>query len=114
MWPTKVHGLLQLRNKDDKDLKKEPDLLRENLLRRFPASLRWICFFVVVSLGKVARERIPGELSPSNYPGRHVARDEYPQRHVARDEYPQRHVAREGVEMSLGIVVNVVVREDTN
>ncbi|GKB81844.1 hypothetical protein Tco_0948739, partial [Tanacetum coccineum] len=46
------------------------------------------------SLGKVARERIPGELSPSNYPGRHVA----------RDEYPHRHVAREGVEMSLGIV----------
>ncbi|GJU93074.1 hypothetical protein Tco_1317830 [Tanacetum coccineum] len=37
------------------------------------------------SLGKVARERIPGELSLSNYPGRHVARDEYPQRHVARD-----------------------------
>ncbi|GJW56009.1 ALP1-like protein, partial [Tanacetum coccineum] len=46
------------------------------------------------SLGKVARERIPGELSPSNYPGRHVA----------RDTYPQRHVARESVEMSLGIV----------
>ncbi|GJQ96383.1 probable serine/threonine-protein kinase PIX13 [Tanacetum coccineum] len=55
--------------------------------------------FIQVSLGKVARERIPGELSPSNYPGRHVA----------RDEYPQRHVAREGVEMPLGIVVNVVV-----
>ncbi|GKD31339.1 hypothetical protein Tco_1242117, partial [Tanacetum coccineum] len=51
------------------------------------------------SLGKVARERIPGELSPSDYPGRHVA----------RDKYPQRHVARESVEMSLGIVVNVVV-----
>ncbi|GKD81459.1 hypothetical protein Tco_1348298 [Tanacetum coccineum] len=51
------------------------------------------------SLGKVTRERIPDELSPSNYPGRHVA----------WDEYPQRHVAREGVEMSLGIVVNVVV-----
>ncbi|GJU49011.1 phospholipase-like protein [Tanacetum coccineum] len=49
------------------------------------------------SLGKVARERIPGELSPSNYPGRHVA----------RDEYPQRHVAREGVEMSLGIVMDL-------
>ncbi|GJU89582.1 hypothetical protein Tco_1302005 [Tanacetum coccineum] len=47
----------------------------------------------IYSLGKVARERIPGELSPSNYPGRHVA----------RDEYLQRHVAREGVEMSLGI-----------
>ncbi|GKF43401.1 hypothetical protein Tco_0129953, partial [Tanacetum coccineum] len=29
--------------------------------------------------------RIPGELSPSNYPGRHVARDEYLQRHVARE-----------------------------
>ncbi|GKE03943.1 endoglucanase 14-like protein, partial [Tanacetum coccineum] len=34
------------------------------------------------------------ELSPSNYPGRHVA----------RDTYPQRHVARESEEMSLGIV----------
>ncbi|GKG57210.1 hypothetical protein Tco_0584636, partial [Tanacetum coccineum] len=45
----------------------------------------------------VARERIPGELSLSNYPGRHVARDEYPQRHVARDS----------LEMSLGIMVNV-------
>ncbi|GKD37728.1 kinase RLK-Pelle-WAK family protein, partial [Tanacetum coccineum] len=51
-------------------------------------------------LGKVARERIPGELSPSNYPGRHVA----------QDKYSQRHVARESVEMSLGIVVNVVVK----
>ncbi|GJY65755.1 hypothetical protein Tco_0467993 [Tanacetum coccineum] len=50
------------------------------------------------SLGKVARERIPGELSPSNYPGRHVA----------RDEYPQRHVAREGVKMSMGIVWNML------
>ncbi|PWA57105.1 BUB1-related (BUB1: budding uninhibited by benzymidazol 1) [Artemisia annua] len=29
---------LQLRNKDDKDLKKETDLLRENPLRHFPAS----------------------------------------------------------------------------
>nr|GEW38632.1 hypothetical protein [Tanacetum cinerariifolium] len=45
--------------------------------------------------GDIARERIPGELSPSTYPGRHVA----------RDEYPQRHVAREGVKMSLRIVV---------
>ncbi|GJX87171.1 hypothetical protein Tco_0339185 [Tanacetum coccineum] len=54
------------------------------------------------SLGKVARERIPGELSPSKYPGRHVA----------GDEYPQRHVPREGVKMSLGIVVNVVVVEE--
>ncbi|GJS00904.1 putative mitochondrial protein [Tanacetum coccineum] len=52
------------------------------------------CFAICWSLGKVARERIPGELSPSNYPGRHVA----------RDKYPQRHVARESVEMSLGIV----------
>ncbi|GJU96160.1 reverse transcriptase domain, reverse transcriptase zinc-binding domain protein, partial [Tanacetum coccineum] len=52
------------------------------------------------SLGKVARERIPGELSPSNYPGRHVA----------RDKYPQRHVARESVEMSLGIVVKEAKR----
>ncbi|GJV84492.1 hypothetical protein Tco_1524390 [Tanacetum coccineum] len=51
------------------------------------------------SLGKVARERIPGELSPSTYPGRHVA----------RDEFPQRQVARERREMSLGIMVNVVV-----
>ncbi|GJT39611.1 zinc finger, CCHC-type containing protein [Tanacetum coccineum] len=51
-------------------------------------------FDKVESLGKVARERIPGELSPSNYPGRHVA----------RDKYPQRHVARESVKMSLGIV----------
>ncbi|GJU75321.1 zinc knuckle CX2CX4HX4C containing protein [Tanacetum coccineum] len=56
-----------------------------------------------VSLGKVAREKIPDELSPSNYPGPHVA----------RDEYPQQHVAREGVEMSLGIVVNVVVHNET-
>ncbi|GJZ35776.1 mediator of RNA polymerase II transcription subunit 11 [Tanacetum coccineum] len=53
------------------------------------------------SLGKVARERIPGELSPSTYPGRHVA----------RDKYPQRHVAREGVKMSLGIVRIVRVLE---
>ncbi|GKD40239.1 hypothetical protein Tco_1260446 [Tanacetum coccineum] len=51
------------------------------------------------SLGKVARERIPGELSPTTYP----------ERHVARDEFPQRQVARERREMSLGIVVNVVV-----
>ncbi|GJR98994.1 RNA-directed DNA polymerase, eukaryota, reverse transcriptase zinc-binding domain protein [Tanacetum coccineum] len=55
--------------------------------------------FPVLSLGRVARERIPGELSPSNYLGRHVA----------RDEYPQRLVAVEGVKMSLGIMVNVVV-----
>ncbi|GJT41076.1 hypothetical protein Tco_0940941 [Tanacetum coccineum] len=46
------------------------------------------------SLGKVARERIPGELSPTTYP----------ERHVARDEFPQRQVARERREMSLGIV----------
>ncbi|GJV95345.1 hypothetical protein Tco_1546922 [Tanacetum coccineum] len=32
------------------------------------------------SLWKVARESIPGELSHSTYPGRHVARDWYPQR----------------------------------
>ncbi|GJX53784.1 retrotransposon protein, putative, ty3-gypsy subclass [Tanacetum coccineum] len=48
------------------------------------------------SLGKVARESISGELSPSTYPGRHVA----------RDWYPQRQVAREGVELSLGIVID--------
>ncbi|GJQ92370.1 ribonuclease H-like domain-containing protein [Tanacetum coccineum] len=54
------------------------------------------------SLGKVARERIPGELSPSNYPGRHVA----------RDKYPQRHVARESVEMSLGIVIRYAIRHN--
>ncbi|GJT58908.1 hypothetical protein Tco_1002441 [Tanacetum coccineum] len=53
------------------------------------------------SLGKVARERIPGELSPSTYPGRHVA----------RDEFPQRQVARERREMSLEIMVNVVVSD---
>ncbi|GJY06315.1 hypothetical protein Tco_0373369 [Tanacetum coccineum] len=40
------------------------------------------------------RESIPDELSPSNYPGRHVA----------RDLYPQRQVAREGLDLSLGIV----------
>ncbi|GJY43465.1 hypothetical protein Tco_0431678 [Tanacetum coccineum] len=51
------------------------------------------------SLGKVVRESIPGELSSSTYP----------RRHVTRDWYPQRQVAREGVELSLGIVVNVVV-----
>ncbi|GKD67308.1 hypothetical protein Tco_1309416 [Tanacetum coccineum] len=51
------------------------------------------------SLGKVAPESIHGELSPSTYPGRHVA----------RDWYPQRQIAREGVELSLRIVVNVVV-----
>ncbi|GJX24122.1 hypothetical protein Tco_0228567 [Tanacetum coccineum] len=45
------------------------------------------------SVGKVARERIPGELSPSTYPGRHVA----------WDEFPQRQVARERREMSLGL-----------
>ncbi|GJS77580.1 hypothetical protein Tco_0727461 [Tanacetum coccineum] len=59
---------------------------------------------VYIVAREVARERIPGELSPSNYPGRHVA----------RDEYPQRHVAREGVKMSLGIVVNVVVLLETH
>ncbi|GJR29957.1 mediator of RNA polymerase II transcription subunit 11 [Tanacetum coccineum] len=53
------------------------------------------------SLGKVAQERIPGELSPSTYPGRHVT----------RDKYPQWHVAREGVKMSLGIVRIVRVLE---
>ncbi|GJV40315.1 hypothetical protein Tco_1418755 [Tanacetum coccineum] len=46
------------------------------------------------SLEKVARERIPGDLSPSTYP----------RRHVARDEFPQRQVARERREMSLGIM----------
>ncbi|GJX07360.1 hypothetical protein Tco_0195292, partial [Tanacetum coccineum] len=46
------------------------------------------------SLGKVVRESIPGELSSSTYP----------RRHVTRDWYPQRQVAREGVELSLGIV----------
>nr|GEX07521.1 hypothetical protein [Tanacetum cinerariifolium] len=46
------------------------------------------------SLGKVARESIPDELSPSMYPGRHVV----------RDYYPQRQVARERVELSLGKV----------
>nr|GFA19316.1 hypothetical protein [Tanacetum cinerariifolium] len=46
------------------------------------------------SLGKVARERIPGVLSPSTCHGRHVA----------RDWYSQRQVAREGVKLSLGIV----------
>ncbi|GJV16704.1 flavonol 4'-sulfotransferase [Tanacetum coccineum] len=47
-----------------------------------------------MSLGKVARERIPGELSPSTYLGRHVA----------RDEFLQRQVARKRREMSLGIM----------
>ncbi|GJV01755.1 ALP1-like protein [Tanacetum coccineum] len=51
-----------------------------------------------VLLGIVAGERIPVELSPSNIP----------QRHVARERYPQRQVARESPELSLGIVVNVV------
>ncbi|GJQ94055.1 hypothetical protein Tco_0005194 [Tanacetum coccineum] len=37
--------------------------------------------------------------TPSTYPGRHVA----------RDLFPQRHVAWERLEMSMGIVVNVVV-----
>ncbi|GKA60533.1 ALP1-like protein [Tanacetum coccineum] len=50
-----------------------------------------------VLLGIVAGERIPVELSPSNIP----------QRHVARERYPQRQVARESPELSLGIVVNV-------
>ncbi|GJY40842.1 topless-related protein 3-like protein [Tanacetum coccineum] len=49
------------------------------------------------SLGNVARESIPGELFPSTYLGRHVA----------RDLYPQRQVAREGLDLSLGIVVDV-------
>ncbi|GJV78702.1 retrotransposon protein, putative, ty3-gypsy subclass [Tanacetum coccineum] len=53
------------------------------------------------SLEKVARERIPGELSPSTYP----------RRHVARDWFPQRQITRESLEISLGIVVNVVVAE---
>ncbi|GKC08019.1 hypothetical protein Tco_0999629, partial [Tanacetum coccineum] len=44
--------------------------------------------------GDIARESIPGELSLSIYPGRHVA----------RDWYPQRQVAREGVDLSLRIV----------
>ncbi|GJY85796.1 hypothetical protein Tco_0499822 [Tanacetum coccineum] len=52
----------------------------------------------------VAQERIPFELSPTTYPGRHVA----------RDTYPQRQVARESPDLSLGIVVNVVVRVKAN
>ncbi|GKA53565.1 hypothetical protein Tco_0746880 [Tanacetum coccineum] len=47
---------------------------------------------------QVARESIPDELSPSTYPGRHVA----------RDGFPQRQVALESLKMSLEIVVNVV------
>ncbi|GKE24784.1 hypothetical protein Tco_1436296, partial [Tanacetum coccineum] len=54
-----------------------------------------------MSLGKVARERISGELSLSIYL----------RRQVPRDWYPQRQVAREGVDLSLGIVVNVIVTE---
>nr|GEV14774.1 RNA-directed DNA polymerase, eukaryota [Tanacetum cinerariifolium] len=46
------------------------------------------------SPGKVVRESIPGELSLSIYPGRHVS----------RDWYPQRQVSREGVDLSLGKV----------
>ncbi|GJW34431.1 gypsy type transposase [Tanacetum coccineum] len=45
-------------------------------------------------LGKVIRERFPGELSPSIYPGR---------------QYPQRQVAREGVDLSLGIVASIAL-----
>ncbi|GJS62522.1 retrotransposon protein, putative, ty3-gypsy subclass [Tanacetum coccineum] len=44
--------------------------------------------------GDIARESIPGELSPSIYP----------ERHVAQDWFPQRQVAREGVDLSLGTV----------
>ncbi|GKA29601.1 hypothetical protein Tco_0715846 [Tanacetum coccineum] len=36
------------------------------------------------SIGKVARESIPDELSPSTYPGRHVARDWY--LHIEREK----------------------------
>nr|GEV95997.1 hypothetical protein [Tanacetum cinerariifolium] len=50
----------------------------------------------VLSPGKVAREGIRDELSPSTYPGRHVA----------GDWFLQRQVARESLEMSLGIVVS--------
>ncbi|GJV48648.1 hypothetical protein Tco_1438860 [Tanacetum coccineum] len=67
----------------------------------FEMSLRIGEMFVVIvplgsvkeSLGKVARERILGELSPSTYP----------ERQVTRDKYPQRHVAREWLKMSLRI-----------
>ncbi|GJQ98042.1 hypothetical protein Tco_0009181 [Tanacetum coccineum] len=52
------------------------------------------------SLGKVVRERIPGELSPSTYPGRHVA----------RDEFPQRQVVRERREISLGLCFIVIIQ----
>ncbi|GJU60058.1 F-box domain containing protein [Tanacetum coccineum] len=52
-----------------------------------------------VSLGIVAGEGIPVELSPANIP----------QRQVARERYPQRHVARESTEFSPGKVYNVVV-----
>ncbi|GJS75927.1 ribonuclease H-like domain, reverse transcriptase, RNA-dependent DNA polymerase [Tanacetum coccineum] len=55
------------------------------------------------SHGKVARERIPGELSPTTYP----------ERHVARDEFTQRQVARERREMSLGIVEDQMCSMDT-
>nr|GEX61436.1 hypothetical protein [Tanacetum cinerariifolium] len=52
------------------------------------------------SLGNVAWKSIPSELSPSSYL----------RKHVAWDLYPQRQVAREGLNLSLGIVVNVIVK----
>ncbi|GJV32288.1 hypothetical protein Tco_1392688 [Tanacetum coccineum] len=55
-----------------------------------------------VSLGIVAGEGIPVELSPTNIP----------QRQVTRETYPQRHVARESTEFSPGKVYNVVVPSD--
>nr|GEY46880.1 hypothetical protein [Tanacetum cinerariifolium] len=57
------------------------------------------CDGPTMSLGNVAQESYPGELFPSTYPGRHIA----------QDCYPQRQVAQEGLDLSLGIVVNVVV-----
>ncbi|GKB79552.1 hypothetical protein Tco_0946447 [Tanacetum coccineum] len=54
---------------------------------------------LTVSLGIVVGERIPVEFSSTNIP----------QRQVARERYPQRQVAKESLEMSMGIVVNVVV-----
>ncbi|GJW55502.1 hypothetical protein Tco_0099587 [Tanacetum coccineum] len=52
-----------------------------------------------LSLGIVAGERIPCELSPANFP----------QRQVAGERYPQRQVDGESPELSPGKRANVVV-----
>ncbi|GJW38652.1 hypothetical protein Tco_0064497 [Tanacetum coccineum] len=72
--------------------------------RVFPARATAGPMGPTVSLGIVAGEGIPVELSPANIP----------QRQVARERYPQRHVTRESIEFSPGKVYIVVVQSQQN